>query len=35
MILSVILIIVAIVTIVMIFTARAKNKDSNGPMHNN
>jgi hypothetical protein len=35
MILSVVLIIVGIVAVVAIFKARAKGKDSNGPMNNN
>lgn len=35
MILTIILIVVGIVVLLAVFRARAKNKDSNGPMTNN
>jgi hypothetical protein len=35
MVLTILLIVVAVVAIVMIYSAKAKNTDSNGPMNNN
>jgi prolipoprotein diacylglyceryltransferase len=35
MILSIVLIVVGLIVVVALFQAKAKNKDSNGPMNNN
>ncbi len=35
MLIAVILIIVGIIAVIAVFNAKAKNKDSNGPMNNN
>lgn len=35
MVLSVILVVVGVIAVILIFSAKAKNTDSNGPMNNN